>query len=161
MIELQPVTKENFIDLLGLEVAEDQDDFVASNVFTLAEAYVALTTGEFVPMPYAIRQGDELVGFIGMAYVAAGLPSASGRTTGSYEIYRFMIDKRFQGKGLGRAALAAAIDLLTTQPLGAATHVETSFVPGNEVARHLYLSLGFEETGERDDDGELIAVLTF
>lgn len=159
MIELQPVTDQNLIEVLGLEVSEEQDDFVASNVFTLAEAYVALTTGEFVPMPYAIRAGEELVGFVALAYVAVGSPSASGRTTGSYEMYRFMIDKRFQGNGFGRAALAAAIELLRSQPLGTATHIETSFVPGNEVARHLYAALGFEETGEQDEDGELIAVL--
>lgn len=160
MLELHTIDNDNFAAVLRLEVADGQDEFVASNLYTLAEAYVALTTGEFVPMPYAISEDGTLVGFMGMAYVPVGAPSASGRRTGSYEMYRFMIDKQFQGRGLGRTALGKAIQLLRSQPLGPATHIETSFVPGNEVARHLYLALGFTETGETDEDGELIAVLT-
>src|SRR5690606_32205417 len=124
------------------------------------EAYVALTTGEFVPLPYAITDGETVVGFIGMAYLPADSAGNGGRENGKYEMYRFMIDKRHQGKGYGRAALKAAIELLRTKPLGEATQVETSFVPGNDVARRLYTSLGFVETGEADEDGELIAVLS-
>lgn len=41
-------------------------------------------------------------------------------------------------------------------PHGPANHVATSFVPGNNVAKGLYLSVGFVETGELDGD-ELVA----
>jgi len=148
MVELRKITAENLNACLKLEVADGQDEFVASNSYTLAEAYVALVNGEFIPMPYAIYEGDTMVGFIGMAKT----PPASGTEIGYYEMYRFMIDKHYQGRGLGRAALAQAIELLETQPLGQGTHIATSFVPGNDVAKRLYASLGFVETGELDDD---------
>lgn len=159
MIELRRITDDNFRECIKLELAEGQERFVAPNEYTLAEAYVALTNDEFVPMPYAIYADDVMVGFIAMAYQSAaddGPRSADGGSIGFYEMYRFMIDRRFQGKGFGRAALALAIDLLKTQPHGPGSHIATSFVPGNDVAQRLYASLGFVETGEYDDD-ELVA----
>lgn len=164
MVELRRITDDNFREVIALELAEGQDKFVAPNIYTLAEAYVSLTDGDTIPMLYAIYNDDAMVGFIAMAYErpteggteveAEG--EAEGKALGSYAMYRFMIDRRHQGKGLGRAALAQAIELLSTQPHGAAGHIATSFVPGNDVAKRLYTSLGFVETGEFDGD-ELVA----
>ena len=39
-----------------------------------------------------------------------------------------------------------------------AKEVAVGYVPGNEVARRLYLSLGFEEVGLDDEEKEMIAV---
>ncbi|MCC6312084.1 MAG: GNAT family N-acetyltransferase, partial [Trueperaceae bacterium] len=47
---------------------------------------------------------------------------------------------------------------LRTKPLGPGSHVATSFVPGNDIAKALYLQLGFRETGELDGD-EIVAVM--
>ncbi|HET8986630.1 MAG TPA: GNAT family N-acetyltransferase [Trueperaceae bacterium] len=152
MVELRRVTDENFRPVIKLELAEGQDRFVAPNMFTLAEAYVALTDDYNVPMMYAITLDAEVVGFIGMAYERP----TDGESLGKYEMYRFMIDRRHQGKGIGRAALRKALELLETRPHGPASHVATSFVPGNDVAKGLYLSLGFVETGELDGD-EIVA----
>jgi len=99
MIELHPIDDDSFGKVIELELVEGQEAFVAPNVYTLAEAYVALTTGEFVPLPYAITDGETVVGFIGMAYLPADSASNGGRENGKYEMYRFMIDKRHQGKG--------------------------------------------------------------
>jgi len=152
MVELRKVTADNFRDVIKLQLAEGQDQFVAPNIYTLAEAYVALSNDTDVPMMYAIFDDAELVGFIGMAYTRP----KDGSALGVYEMYRFMIDKRYQGKGFGRAALTKAIELLETRPHGPASHIVTSFVPGNDVAKGLYLSLGFVETGELDEE-ELVA----
>lgn len=152
MVELRQITDDNFHQCIKLELAEGQDKFVAPNMYTLAEAYVALTNDEFIPMPYAIYDDDVMVGFICMAFQRA----EDGGPVGFYEMYRFMIDRRHQAKGFGRAALSQALELLKTQPHGPGSHIATSFVPGNDVAKQLYLSLGFVETGEYDDD-ELVA----
>ncbi len=152
MIELRQITFDDFSQCIKLELAEGQQTFVAPNIYTLAEAYVALTTDHFHPMPYAIYSDGELVGMIAMCY------QRGTAEMGHYEMYRFMIDKRHQGKGYGRAALSQAIALLRSQPHGPGSHIATSFVPGNDVAKDLYLSLGFVETGEVEDD-ELVARL--
>ena len=58
-----------------------------------------------------------------------------------------------QGRGIGRATMEEALDRFTHD---GATNVALSYSPENEVARHLYRSMGFVETGEMEDD-EIVA----
>ena len=79
----------------------------------------------------------------------------------SYYIWRFMIDKRYQRNGYGTAAMKLAIGFVRTFPCGEARYCWLSYEPDNEVARKLYLSLGFEEKPELcGEDEEMPAVLT-
>jgi diamine N-acetyltransferase len=78
----------------------------------------------------------------------------AGETTST--IYRFMIDKRHQGQGFGRLALAAALAEIEALP-GVAT-VAICYMPDNHAARNLYGAMGFREVG-LDEDGEMIAHL--
>ena len=74
----------------------------------------------------------------------------------SYWIGGLVIDAEYQGKGYGRAAMEALLDYLAAQP--GYREAALSCDPENTVARRLYASLGFVETGERVDD-ELVARL--
>jgi len=76
----------------------------------------------------------------------------------NYNLWRLMIDEKYQNRGYGRAAVKLALDFINTLPCGKAEYCWLSYKPENEVARRLYQSFGFEETGEKDCD-ELIAVL--
>ncbi|HHY64976.1 MAG TPA: GNAT family N-acetyltransferase, partial [Clostridiaceae bacterium] len=67
MISLRKITFENFGECISLEVREDQKNFVARNLYSLAEAYIALTNGS-VPMPFAIYNDETMVGFIMISY---------------------------------------------------------------------------------------------
>ena len=69
-----------------------------------------------------------------------------------------MIDKAYQGKGYGKEAVKLALDFINTLPCGKAEYCWLSYEPENVVARKLYGSYGFAETGEMDGE-ELIAVL--
>lgn len=55
------------------------------------------------------------------------------------------IDARYQRRGYGRSALKLAIDRLA-ETFGA-REIYTGVLLGNEVARRLYASVGFAETG--------------
>ena len=81
-----------------------------------------------------------------------------GWATDNYNLWRLMIDEKYQHKGYGREAVRLALDFINTLPCGKAEYCWLSYEPENEVARRLYHSFGFEETGEKDCD-ELIAVL--
>lgn len=153
-VSLRTLTTDDLSAVLALELAEGQDKFVAPNEYTLAEAYLALTTGEFVPCVYGIFLDDDVVGLIAIAHQ----PAENEGDEPFYEMYRFMVDRRHQRRGIGRRALEQAIAILRTKPLGPGSHVATSFVPGNDIAKALYLQLGFRETGELDDD-EIVAVM--
>ncbi len=71
-----------------------------------------------------------------------------------------MIDKRYQGKGYGKEALRLALDFIKTWPCGKADLCWISYERDNIIAKNLYASFGFKETGEMCDD-EIVAVLKF
>ena len=66
-----------------------------------------------------------------------------------------VIDRRRQREGFGRATVLALVARLTADGCDS---VALSYSPGNDVARALYLSMGFDETGEMEDD-EVVARL--
>ena len=63
-----------------------------------------------------------------------------------------MIDNRFQGRGYGRAALNAIVELVRDRGLPT---IRLSVVPENVQALDFYRRNGFTETGEIDG-GEIV-----
>jgi diamine N-acetyltransferase len=80
------------------------------------------------------------------------------RDEGKYWILRVMVDRRFQGKGYGHAAMELLLDRL--RAISGCDEVAISYEPENDVARRLYASFGFRETGEVVE-GETVARLSF
>lgn len=160
MIRLEKVTCKNEEDVIRLDVFESQHPFVASNVESLAEAYVAVTSDEACAYPFAVCDDDTLVGFLMLGYNEAALegPDAPASLRDNYSLWRLMIDKRCQRRGFGREAVRLALEFVRTWPHGKAEACVTSYHPDNEAARKLYASFGFAENGETDGD-EIVAVL--
>ena len=131
-IELRPVTKDNFGDVIDLEVSHDQVNFVASNLYSIAESKVY---PECIPL--VIYANKTPVGFIMYAF---------DEKDESYWIFRLMIDRYFQGKGYGREALQLVIDEIKKKPN--VDHVKLSINPSNHAAARIYEQLGFKKTGE-------------
>ncbi len=71
MVTLRKITEDNFIECISLEPMEDQKKFVARNIYSLAEAYIALANGYCIPMPYAIYDDETMVGFLMLSYEQA------------------------------------------------------------------------------------------
>ncbi|TPK93045.1 GNAT family N-acetyltransferase [Mesorhizobium sp. B2-4-12] len=141
-IRLAPVTKANRALVASLELAPDQVDFVASNAESLKEA-----RSDRDARPRVVMAGDRVVGFL--MYEA---PDDDDEA----RIYRFMIDRAWQGRGYGKAALRQVLDEIAG--LGHVGHVSICYEPENEAARRLYRAAGFVEEG-LDEDGEMIADL--
>ena len=158
MIYIKKVDKNNVWDLLKLEVADEQKNFVATNTESIVEAYLTVDAGG-VALPFGIYCGDTPVGFLMIGYDDLPGEKNPSVSKGNYCIWRFMIDKKHQGKGFGRQALSAALDHVRSFPCGKAEKCFLSYEPENTVAAKLYHSFGFVENGEYDD-GEVIAVLT-
>lgn len=154
MIELRKITFDNLDECIKLEPNEEQKNFVARNIYSLAEAYVALTNNDCFLMPYAIYNDDIMVGFIMLSYNELD----KHENASTYWIWRLMIDKRFQGNGYGREAMSKALELIKTFPCGKASVVYLSYEPENVVAKALYESFGFVETGKIEYD-EIVAKL--
>ncbi len=140
-VTLRPVTRDNFEECCDLEVSKNQQEFVSSNVFSLAESKFF---PEFVPI--AIYAGETMVGFL-----MYGRDELDGELV--WTLLRLMVDRQYQGKGYGRAALELFIEQMRLKPDCKALHA--TVMPGNDVAQSLYASLGFEELGDVED-GELV-----
>ena len=69
-----------------------------------------------------------------------------------YTRWKFLIDQRYQQQGYGKAALALGIAYMK-EAFGA-TELYTSVSLGNAVAKRLYQSMGFQETGLVEDGME-------
>ena len=70
---------------------------------------------------------------------------------------RLLIDRRFQGRGYGQAALAALLERLEREYHK--KRIYLSVVEANRPAAALYESFGFRFTGERDTHGERVMCL--
>lgn len=159
-ITLEKITYKNYVKVIwGLKVKASQKDFVASNPNSLAEAYVAITNGG-VALPFAICRNGKPVGFLMIGYGASEDdfegedPAFIAMAKESYSLWRFMIDKRYQGRGFGRKAMQLALDYIRTFPCGQAKTCWLSYEPENEVAKRLYASFGFIEHPEFYKEGE-------
>lgn len=142
VVTLRPVTDENFRDVINLSVSDLQKQFVASNVYSLAQAYV--NPEAWVRAIYA---GEAPVGFL----MLADEPEIP-----EYFLWRFMIDARYQGRGYGRRAIELLVDYVRTRP--EATELLVSYEQGEGGPEPFYRKLGFEPTGEVID-GEMVARL--
>jgi diamine N-acetyltransferase len=144
-VELRDVTADNWDNVSALSLAPGQEQLVAKNADSLAEARC-----DPGARPRAVYAGDRVVGFL---MYDAGQPEDRPREA---LIYRFMVDRKHQGKGYGRAALARALAEIRTIP--GVGKISIRYMPENPVARPFYASFGFVEVGW-DEDGEIIAEL--
>ena len=108
------------------------EEFVASNAFSIAQSKVQ--KGWIVK---AIYDDDLMIGFAMYGYCYE---------YDFYEICRFMIDHKYQGKGYGRRALVKIIEEMKENE--ECKDIYISFDPKNNIARSLYESLGFKDTGK-------------
>jgi diamine N-acetyltransferase len=149
-ITLQPVTAANWRTLIKLKVREDQNHFVASNLYSIAESQFGFEDeGHWDFYPFGAYVGDEPVGFVMYCF-------NFNHSRFQAFIMRLMVDDRFQGKGYGREIMRQVLDGFRADER--IKNVGISYEPENEVARKLYASLGFVEPGELIEN-ETLAVL--
>lgn len=156
-MELRKITFENMDQIAGLSVGEGQEEFVAPNLMSLAEAYVATSNG-FAAQPFGLYQEDKPVGFVMFGYGSLNDPEEPPVAVGNYCLWRLMIDQRHQGNGLGKQAMQLCLSYLREFPLGPAEAVWLSYEPENTVAKALYHKFGFEENGQMCGE-EIVSVL--
>jgi diamine N-acetyltransferase len=126
-IVLKDITRENFEELIALHVDQEQEQFVASNLYTIAQMQF-----KEEKIAKGIYFEDKAVGLI--AYDLE-----------DYDIWRLMIDIRHQGRGYGRKAMELVLDILRQDDR--LKTARTSVIVENIAMRYLVESLGFKENG--------------
>ena len=133
-VHLRKITPDNFHECISLKVDESQKGLIASNTKSLAEAYVNSNLFPLAIYNAAVMGYEQpqlpMVGFT-MYEVVAGIGF----------IMRLMVDRKYQRKGYGRAAMQEVIRRLKLYP--EVELIATSYQQGNEAASKLYRSLGF------------------
>jgi len=141
-VTLREVTAKTVRDVCKLSVSPEQQQFVAPNAISIAQAY-------FEPAAWfrAVYADESPVGFA-MLYdpTRTGTPEAGPDTC---FLWRFMIDREHQGRGYGAEALDLVIAHART--LAGVTRMKTSYVPQPGNASPLYERAGFRATGEVDE----------
>jgi len=142
-VYLKEINQDNWKQAIRIDVAPEQKRFVASNLYSIAEAIFNPT---FAPLAI-YDEAKTMVGF---------LMYGTNPDNDELWILRLMVGQQYQGRGYGRAAMEEIIRRLKAVP--DCQEIFTSYKPGNHIAAKLYRSLGFEDTG-RIEDGELVVRL--
>ncbi|PGS54214.1 GNAT family N-acetyltransferase [Bacillus sp. AFS041924] len=133
-VELVELNAENWYECCQLEVSENQKSHIEPNAISIAQSKF-----ESSLKPFAIQFEGKTVGFLMFNTIEEEL---SG-----YWIYRIMVDKNFQQKGIGKIATQLMIEEMSKIPN--AKKIVVGYHPENLGAHNLYLSLGFIDYGNR------------
>ena len=148
-VRLVEVTPENVRSVLRLATHHSQERFVAPMPASLADALAPPVVDGTAVVPWyrAIDADGELVGFVMCAEVTDAHPEPY--------LWRFLIDGWHQRRGIGTRAMELVFAHARAQ---GATTLMTSWVEGPGSPEPFYRRLGFEPTGELDED-EIVARL--
>jgi GNAT superfamily N-acetyltransferase len=144
-VTLCEINSDNVRAVTRLSVEPHQRAFVAPNAVSLAQ--YAFTPEAWTRAVYA---GETPIGYVLLAH-------DEGDAYPDY-LWRFMIDRRYQGMGFGKAAMNLVVEHVRSPP--GATGLATSYVPLAGGPEDFYHRLGFVDTGS-DDHGELETFLAF
>ncbi len=144
---LKCITEDNFLDAFHLKLRKDQEEFVSHPIRSLAQAYVYRNQCQ----PFGIYQDEEMVGYVMVIY---------DYDVPEYDIWHMMIDEARQGRGYGKEALKRVLEYIGTKPFGESNRVVLTCNQQNIPGLRLYRSLGFQETGNVDEDEiEMVKIL--
>ncbi|MFE9040694.1 GNAT family N-acetyltransferase [Streptomyces sp. NPDC012421] len=143
LVVLDEITDDNWRSVADVAPTDDQRRFVAA----LGARYLLLSLRGGLWNSLAVRAGDEVVGHVMWAY---------DDEDGTHWIGGMIVNAEEQGKGVGRAAVRALIRRLAALP--DCRELRLSYHPDNAPAARLYASLGFEPTGDTEDE-EIVAAL--
>ena len=138
-VSLREINENTVRAICNLAVHPIQQQFVAPNAVSIAQAY-------FCGQAWfrAVYLDDTPVGFLMLE---------DNREKPEYYLWRFMIDVRYQRRGIGKKALQLLIEHVRTLPN--ATELLTSCVQKEGGPQPFYETLGFVPTGEYEE-GEAI-----
>ncbi|NQN51153.1 GNAT family N-acetyltransferase [Streptococcus suis] len=134
MIRLELVNKDNFDQVLDLEVAPKDQRRVASVEYSLAQAW--LYRDSEVLFPYAVKSGQLTVGFLLLSYQPM---------ENSYYIWRLLIDQKYQNQGFGKEVIRQVLQRARDNQQ--CHKVTVNYVIGNHKMRYILEKFGFQPVG--------------
>lgn len=136
-ISLRNIDNSNWRDCINLEVTENQKSFIPSNLYSVAES--KFQVGMYL---FGVYNDDIMIGFASFILDEQG----------DMNLYKLMIDKRYQGNGYGKKALIMLMNIIKHETIN--KEIWLSLHPNNFLAIKLYCDYGFmqEITGLEAED---------
>ena len=134
MIRLELINKDNFDQVLDLEVAPKDQRRVASVEYSLAQAW--LYRDSEVLFPYAVKSGQLTVGFLLLSYQPM---------ENSYYIWRLLIDHKYQNQRFGKEVIRQVLQRARDDQQ--CHKVTVNYVIGNHKMRYILEKFGFQPVG--------------
>lgn len=151
-IHFEKINTEKCEEIIEMKLLESQEDYVMPFVDSLAESFSDLFEEE-ITVSYALCNGSKPVGLVEIRYMAGEeFPGLKEKPV--YDLFRILVDKKYQKNGYGTRAVQVFLDYVKKRPLGDADDIVVSVVEGNDVALKLYQRFGFEIFG-RDRYGHI------
>lgn len=141
MVQIKEIDADNVFDVCELTTNQNgigtiMEEYLCCNAISIAES-------KYFPEmhPNAIYNDEELIGFF--------MYKRTEEQDDTATICRFMIDCKFQNRGLGRKAFQCILSSFKMQGI---KRVFIMLDDTNEIAKKLYLSFGFKFTGKIDKE---------
>lgn len=134
MIRLELVNKDNFEQVLDLEVAPKDQRRVASVEYSLAQAWLYRDSEDL--FPYAVKSGQLTVGFLLLSYQPM---------ENSYYIWRLLIDQKYQNQSFGKEVIRQVLQRARDDQQ--CHKVTVNYVIGNHKMRYILEKFGFQPVG--------------
>ena len=147
MIQFKGITEDNFTAIVQMKRPPDED-FVAPNVYSLAQAWLYRNNDDVYP--FAIYNDEIPVGFM---LLDEDLEERC------LVIWRIMFPIEYQNKGYGTQAIKQIIQM--ARESNKYDYMLIDCIPENTIARHVYEKLGFKPTGKIVNNGEIELKLSF
>ncbi|MCJ8344650.1 GNAT family N-acetyltransferase [bacterium] len=144
-IQFRATDKKNFHQIIKLRVSSEQIDYIDSNLYSIAYSKVCPSLAT-----YGIYAQEVLVGF-----TQFGKDPNKSR----YMLAEIMVDKKYQGNGIGKLALNRIIDLLKKEDQF--DSLVLTCVPENQLAITMYIQFGFVLIDEIIIEDEITMQLDF
>jgi diamine N-acetyltransferase len=141
-ILIREIDKDNWYECCNLEVSKDQEKYFESNAMSIAQSKFELTL-----RPLAIYYRKKIVGFV--------MYNSIKEELNSFWIYRIMVDKNYQGMGVGKKAGKLIIEQMGKLP--ECSRIAVGYHLENLGSHNLFAKLGFKDHGDRF--GKEMAVL--
>ena len=134
MIRLELINKDNFDQVLDLEVAPKDQRRVASVEYSLAQAWLYRDSEDL--FPYAVKSGQLTVGFLLLSYQPM---------ENSYYIWRLLIDQKYQNQSFGKEIIRQVLQRARDDQQ--CHKVTVNYVIGNHKMRYILEKFGFQPVG--------------
>ena len=146
-VTLREITSDTVRSVIELAIPPEQQDFVATNAVSLAQALFSDDAWY-----RAVYVDEDLAGFVMLSDETLMKEPPAEPSIG---LWRLMIDEKHQRQGVGREVIRLVLEYVRSRP--GIHRFYTTYVPQPGSPEPFYLGLGFEPTGEVKD-GEFVLV---